>query len=259
MKNTMTNIKNKIAIALVLIVVVMAFQNCGEFAPQKGSADGSSTTINIPIEGLDNAPISAAEYEERKVRARGVFLEYCASCHNPGSGVTSPIADILNLDALVSGGFAVIGSPQTSKVYTVLIDEIEPRNGNKMDASDRDIIRDWLIGPIESDVLVASGGNGNVDTTIPATYANVNSRIIAPLCASCHNGTNGRSDLRTYAGLTANMRITPGNVNTSEVWRRIIIPSAQVDDDFMPRNGAPLTVTQKSLLQRWINNGAPMQ
>ncbi len=243
-------LQNKIFLSFAFVVVLLSFQNCGKFAPPTSSdlsSNGGGFNSN-----LTNTPISAAAYEERKNKVRTVFRDYCVSCHN----VQTPnnIVDILDLDALVRSGHAVIGSPQLSPVYTMLVDEIEPRNGRIVDHSDREIVRAWLIGPIVSDVLMNNTGTGDTNTTIPATYANVNSMIISMQCTGCHNGTNGRSDMRTYAGLTGGGRVVANSADTSTiVIRTNRDPGAA---GFMPQNGTALTVTQKSLLRRWIQAGA---
>jgi len=82
---------------------------------------------------------------------------------------------------------------------------------------------------------------------------------IAPLlarhCLECHGGAaqEGGLDLSTQrsalAGGDGGVAITPGDLDASLLWEYVV-------SDEMPQDRPPLSVDEKALLQRWIQNGA---
>lgn len=47
--------------------------------------------------------------------------------------------------------------------------------------------------------------------------------------------------------------IVPGKAETSDFYKRIILPAGH--DDIMPKKGDPLTKAQIELVKNWINQG----
>lgn len=90
--------------------------------------------------------------------------------------------------------------------------------------------------------------------------------LIAPMmdskCVSCHNTGKKKGELlltshsNLMKGGENGVIITPGNIETSELFRRITLPENH--DDFMPSEGKrPLTDTEVAIIEWWIALGAP--
>lgn len=90
--------------------------------------------------------------------------------------------------------------------------------------------------------------------------------LVAPImdrkCVSCHNKEKKKGDLEltTYANMMRGGEngevIVPGDIETSELFRRITLPENH--DDFMPSEGKrPLTTQEIALIEWWIASGAP--
>ena len=89
--------------------------------------------------------------------------------------------------------------------------------------------------------------------------------LIAPImnrkCVSCHNTGKKKGDLM-LTSFTSIMKggengevVTPGSIETSELFRRITLPSTH--DDFMPSEGKrPLTNQEVDIIEWWISSGA---
>jgi hypothetical protein len=85
--------------------------------------------------------------------------------------------------------------------------------------------------------------------------------IIQSKCASCHNKEKKKGELlltsydEIFAGGKSGQGFTPGNLATSEIFRRITLP--QDHKEFMPGGGKkPLTEAQVAILEWWIETGA---
>ncbi|WP_339713794.1 c-type cytochrome domain-containing protein [uncultured Kriegella sp.] len=90
--------------------------------------------------------------------------------------------------------------------------------------------------------------------------------LISPMldskCTSCHNDgkKKGKLELTTYneimSGGEGGDVVIPGDALNSELFKRITLPEDH--DDFMPSEGKrPLTDNEVSLIEWWINVGAP--
>jgi len=85
--------------------------------------------------------------------------------------------------------------------------------------------------------------------------------IIQSNCVSCHNKEKkkGKLLLTSYkdilAGGETREGVVPGNIATSELFRRITLPNDH--KEFMPTDGKkPLTESEVAILQWWIQTGA---
>lgn len=85
--------------------------------------------------------------------------------------------------------------------------------------------------------------------------------ILQTKCASCHNKEKKKGDLLLssyddiFKGGKTGPGITPGNLATSEIFRRVSLPSSH--KEFMPTGGKkPLSDVQLAILEWWIENGA---
>jgi uncharacterized membrane protein len=231
--------KKTLSITLTTIAltgIALSFQNCADLL-----SDSSHSASSEQQRAND------AAYQAVTAEARAVLQNYCVSCHNPNSGVSTSIPDILNQAFLESQGFIVIGSPQSSSLYLDIIDGIEPRNGQTMSNRDIEVLRDWILGPnLFNDEIGGGIGGGGGTPAIPATFASVNSRIIQPLCVSCHGAGSANGSLVNYNAVR--VYVTPNSLAGSELWQQVALNQ-------MPQ-AAPLNAELKSLLQRWILEGA---
>lgn len=92
--------------------------------------------------------------------------------------------------------------------------------------------------------------------------------LISPMmnrkCTSCHNRGKKKGDLllTTYANLMKGGEngevVIPGDVEASELFRRITLPEEH--DDFMPSEGKrPLSDQEVAIIEWWISSGAPSE
>lgn len=86
--------------------------------------------------------------------------------------------------------------------------------------------------------------------------------VLAENCLGCHGEerTKGRYRIDTRAaafkgGSSGDTAIVPGNVDESELIRRITLPHD--DDDLMPPEEGPLSDELIALLKEWVKQGAP--
>ncbi len=93
-------------------------------------------------------------------------------------------------------------------------------------------------------------------------YLDLISPIMNNRCVSCHNGDKkkGGLQLNNFSDLMKGGEngevIIPGDINTSDLFRRITLSPAH--DDFMPTEGKrPLTDDEVALIGWWINREAP--
>ena len=95
-------------------------------------------------------------------------------------------------------------------------------------------------------------------------YLDLVSPILDRRCVSCHNDDKkkGDLDLTTHAMLMAGGEngevVIPGDINSSDVYRRITLP--ETHDDFMPTEGKPpLTADEVAMIGWWIQAKAPSE
>lgn len=83
-------------------------------------------------------------------------------------------------------------------------------------------------------------------------------------CVSCHNESRAKGEFSMNSfqnilkgGESGHPGIVPGNADSSELYKRIILPEG--DDDRMPPEGkTPLTPAETTLIRSWILAGAKM-
>jgi hypothetical protein len=116
-----------------------------------------------------------------------------------------------------------------------------------------------LVGGL---ALIVSVVLGNAGSASPPTAPVVFSRDVLPIlsenCFQCHGPDERarKAKLRLDRQDSAARVLTPGKSAASELVRRIF---AEADDGRMPppRSNRRLTLDQKQLLRRWVNEGAP--
>jgi uncharacterized membrane protein len=104
-------------------------------------------------------------------------------------------------------------------------------------------------------------GPGSAEPSNPAYYAVHIAPILTRSCQSCHKAAKHKGGLRLDSyellmrGGADGPVVVPGNPKTSEILRRVRLPSN--DDDSMPSDGdKPLTIEEIQMLERWIAAGA---
>ena len=93
-------------------------------------------------------------------------------------------------------------------------------------------------------------------------YLDLISPIMDKRCISCHNLEKKKGDLNLTSfsslmkGGESGKIIIPGDISSSDLFRRITLPTNH--KDFMPTEGKqPLTADQVALIGWWINKNAP--
>nr|WP_299381616.1 c-type cytochrome domain-containing protein [Allomuricauda sp.] len=93
-------------------------------------------------------------------------------------------------------------------------------------------------------------------------YLDLIDPVMQARCVSCHNNDKkkGGLDLTTYAKLMAGGEsgdaVLPGDINGSDLYRRITLP--ETHDDFMPTEGKPpLSEEEVAMIGWWIGVQAP--
>lgn len=100
----------------------------------------------------------------------------------------------------------------------------------------------------------------------PSVTAPSHAAILGPIfekkCVSCHKPSKKKGELlmTSYDALLeggeTGPAVVPGDLEKSELWRRITLPSDH--DEFMPSDGKPpLTKEEVELVRAWIVAGAP--
>jgi uncharacterized membrane protein len=104
------------------------------------------------------------------------------------------------------------------------------------------------------------------DRVKPESQMTVYEDMVAPIfeakCVSCHNESKAKGELSmaSYGNLlkkgeSGKQTIIPGNADSSELYRRLLLP--EEDEDRMPPKGkTPLSAAETELMRYWIAAGA---
>ena len=120
-------------------------------------------------------------------------------------------------------------------------------------------IRSWLGGPAKT----AAPQTNHVELAQLQAFAGVIQPVLQQNCVSCHGPEKSKGGLRldTFEGLTKGGKSGPamvaGKAGDSELVKRLHLPASA--EDHMPPDGKPQpTAEEISLLQWWIDSGAPV-
>ncbi len=91
-----------------------------------------------------------------------------------------------------------------------------------------------------------SGLQKDLENGERVTYTMIHNRILTPKCLNCH-GPWDVDNLSTYESLVT--YVNPGDHANSKLFKVI-------NNNFMPKEGAPLTPVEKQAIIKWINEGA---
>ena len=124
-----------------------------------------------------------------------------------------------------------------------------------------DHLTEFMPGALRSMLLISGKTSHLPPPSVDTFYGARIHPIFEQHCFSCHGPSKHKSNLRldSYASLMRGgkhgMVIKTGNVQSSELFRRITLPAT--DDDYMPKdNKRPLTSDEVKLIELWIAVGA---
>lgn len=226
----MRKIKTAIIISFLTATMVL-FENCSMVG--RPGDFGAKTSASKELERLAMKVVNAK----------------CAGCHNtqmPSGGVDY----LTNVDSLLYYRMVIPGEPQLSYLYTVISKGSMPPAPNTLSSSEIKAIYDWIqdgfVDPSKIGVI-APPPTSNV---LEPKFSSINKLVLQMSCLGCHNSTtpSGGVSYSTYAS-TLNT-VQPGNVNASALY-------ISISTGKMPKGGTPLSSSQLSVIQTWIQNGAP--
>ena len=213
-----------------------------------------------------------------------ILEERCNSCHhapfdrsgrlvNPKASLRfDTFAQVMkgNLD----GPVIVANDLDKSRLYTVLNlpeddDLFMPPKGGPMDQEQKDVIKRWIeegAKPSKNTTSATKGGIPAPDE--PVSFKDHVLPLFEKRCLNCHGETyvkNGRT-IKPTAGLQLNTYemvikgnldgtiVTPGDPTDSALYQVVIL--ADDDPELMPPKGDPLTEDERTMIKRWILEGA---
>ena len=125
-----------------------------------------------------------------------------------------------------------------------------------------DHLTEHMPGGLRRVLRVSNGGPASSASGGPNTFYGARVEpIFEARCVTCHSPSKHRANLRldSYRGMMRGGKngpvVRPGNVQGSDLFRRITLPPGH--DDFMPKEGKrPLSADQVKLIELWIGAGA---
>ena len=216
-----------------------------------------------------------------------ILEQRCNSCHhapfdrsgrlvNPKASLRfDTYAQVMkgNLD----GPVIVAKDLEKSRLYTVLNlpeddDLFMPPKGGPMDSEQKHVIKRWIeegAKPSKNSVSATKGGIPAADE--PVSFNDHILPLFEKRCLNCHGETyvkNGRT-IKPTAGLQLNTHVmvikgnldgtivTPGDPSVSTLYQVVILPDD--DPELMPPKGDPLSEDERTMIKRWILEGASEQ
>ena len=199
----------------------------------------------------DGAPVTAAE-------ARATLENRCYSCHGDDSIGWGGMTYITDLNALVTNGKVVRGTPEQVAASPLLLritspDKPMPPVIAPLDDAGRKAITDWIMA--DSPVADAQGVEPPLATAAKASFEK--------FCVSCHGATapgTGEGTINyitDLAKLVQKNKVRRGDEATRKKSRILLrITSA---DNQMPPVVEPLAAAELELLKAWVTNGSPTE
>jgi uncharacterized membrane protein/mono/diheme cytochrome c family protein len=124
-----------------------------------------------------------------------------------------------------------------------------------------DHLTEFMPGPLRSVLLLSNDTRTIPPPSADTFYGARIHPIFEQHCFTCHGSSKHKSNLRldSYASLMRGGKhgavVTAGNLQHSELFRRITLPAT--DDDYMPKeNKRPLSPDEVKLIELWIAAGA---
>jgi hypothetical protein len=216
-----------------------------------------------------------------------ILEERCNSCHHApfdrSGRLVNPKAS-LRFDSFaqvmkgnLDGPVIVANESDKSRLYSVLNlpeddDLFMPPKGGPMDQEQKDVIKRWIeegANPSKNSVSATKGGIPAPDE--PVSFHNHILPLLENRCLNCHGEPyvkNGRT-IKPTAGLQLDTYemvmkgnldgtiVTPGDPTVSTLFQVVILPDD--DPELMPPKGDPLTEDERTMIKRWILEGASEQ
>lgn len=101
---------------------------------------------------------------------------------------------------------------------------------------------------VMKDIGGTPGPGGNQKPAVLVAFTEVDQKILQDNCVDCHGAGSRRGDLSSYAAVLR--FVVANNPGASELYTTVASNS-------MPKNGTPLSASEKQLIADWINSGAP--
>jgi uncharacterized membrane protein len=210
-----------------LSCLMVMFENC--------------SMVGRPQDYTNSASVNPLQREAMKViNAR------CVSCHNDQLA-SGGVNYLTNVDSLLYYRLVVPGEPPLSSMYTLITTGTMPPPPNSLTSAETKAIYDWILDGFKDPSAI--GVTPPPPAVLEAKFSSINKLILQPMCLGCHNSSNpsGGVSFSTYSS-TMNT-VQPGNLNASAMY-------VEVNSGSMPKGGSPLTASEKSAIQTWIQNGA---
>ena len=216
-----------------------------------------------------------------------ILEERCNSCHHApfdrSGRLVNPKAS-LRFDSFsevmkgnLDGPVIVPNDLEKSRLYSVLNlpednDLFMPPKGGPMDQEQKDVIKRWIeegAQPSKNSVSATQGGIPAPDE--PVSFTNHILPLLEKRCLDCHGEPyvkNGRT-IKPRAGLQLDTYemvikgnldgtiVTAGDPSVSTLYQVVVLPDD--DPELMPPKGDPLTEDERTMIKRWILEGAGEQ
>ena len=236
------------------------------------------------IQGSKPKPGEAIDFDRHVLP---ILEERCNSCHhapfdrsgrlvNPKASLRfDSFAEVMkgNLD----GPVIVPNDLEKSRLYSVLNlpednDLFMPPKGGPMNQEQKDVIKRWIeegAQPSKNTVSATKGGIPAPDE--PVSFTNHILPLLEKRCLNCHGEPyvkNGRT-IKPTAGLQLDTYemvmkgnldgtiVSSGDPTVSTLYQVVILPDD--DPELMPPKGDPLTEDERTMIKRWILEGAGEQ
>ena len=255
---------NKIFFNGLLLVTAAIVQSCGFYnskqtaltpgGPNTSTNNGTGTTTTTPGGSVTKVGISYLDVQQK------VFAPSCVSCHSNGNasgGValdtySSVVVNLQRAKSAISGG-------------------VMPPSGN-MSQTQVQILSDWIAQGAPQVAIVVTTTPSPTPTpptqsvtptptpvvtptpslTLTPTFSSIKANVFAAKCMSCHSSSGSQSSrpLDNYANMMAKGLVVAGSSANSPVVQTI-------QDGSMPPRGVSVTAAELSVIQQWIQLGAP--
>lgn len=234
-----SNFRRQSLSCALLLTSILALSSCGFKIDKQGASTASTSGLAAYSANSGTVP------GYNTIRSQ-IFASQCISCHGNSGGV--------NLETYSS---AVAAASLIRNA--VLVSKIMPPSGPLND-TELSAIQAWLDGGTPENDVAGSPTVSPTPTVTPSpvvsssptatptsggnvTYAQVSSQIFTPSCVACHSGSRASAgiDLSTYANVVKNISLVEQQALANQS-----MPPSQ-----------PLSSSNQSLLQTWINQGTP--
>lgn len=213
----------------LFIVLLFSLSACLKSVHEDGSGLSSE-------EG--DLPTDISELEKL---ATDLLATNCNSCHGSQSSGYGGINYMDDVQAMLDNGLVIPGNPSASLLYSETASGDMPLSGHIGDQNVA-VLEQWIYALEEDETDDDPGA-----PTVAKTFTEINTSIIQPKCAICHNAM-ATIPLIDYTSIMNLVWIN--NPAASLLWE-------SPDDGRMPSSGPLLSQQELDDIASWINDGAP--